>query len=715
MPEAVRVAICTCRQVDPAMDVGAIMAHVAKHHDYSTSRTVVKRVLAEAGLARRRGPPARCEGVGEQRLELGGMKLVEAAAVETGYLAALTRSVEEHVRDLPVPVSPRPVDVSGRDDQGRFLPEYNERFQKGPEDAIGPGFASVEEKREGMNPERFQIAQVGSEIIERKLWALFVSPLLGGGRWDGIRVPRGELLAEVCGVAYMPATLDRFTRELKYAGVANTLWETHARKWLAATPNWGAPLLAVVMYVDATTKPVWTRLFSESAKVSSVGWTMPALEQVAFHSGYGVPLWMLTCSGHAPLVKEVPKALARMEAEWGSSSVGRIVVIDAEGNSVPFLKGLEQGEPSRAWVTRLRPSWVEGKRIFNRNPYRAYRDGDRVRSGVADFNDPDGGTFRMRVIEVERRTKGDITYLGASMLFLEQEWKPQELADLYFDRWPNQEANFRAVNQAVGLKEVHGYGKQLVDNVSVLTELDELAAKVAREKERVERLATESTELQLRLGAEAKALDRQTRRKEVVARELHERLEHGTRFTERLSRLGEEDRRLAEAIAAGSQRVAKDTGKLADIQSALDRTEAALDKHCQRQAELESRRTIFKHDVELDSLFSLLKVAMVLLVTFVLKKYLGEARMSAGTFLDRVATLPARLRQLPHLEILTFEYNRRDPEVMGLLESYAEAINARGLRLRNGKQLRIAVDPAPTPSRPPPPNSRRGTGDRFKR
>jgi hypothetical protein len=98
------------------------------------------------------------------------------------------------------------------------------------------------------------------------------------------------LLEEICGEAYMPAKLDRFTRELKYAGVANTLWESHARVWLNVTSGWGDPFLAVVLYVDGTIKPVWTRLFSQSAKVSSVGRTMPAIDQIAFHSGYGMPL-----------------------------------------------------------------------------------------------------------------------------------------------------------------------------------------------------------------------------------------------------------------------------------------------------------------------------------------------------------------------------------------------------------------------------------------
>jgi hypothetical protein len=141
-----------------------------------------------------------------------------------------------------------------------------------------------------------------------------------------------------------------------------------------------------------------------------------------FHSGYGVPLWMVTHSGRAPLVKAVPKMLDQLREMNEGAEIGRIVVIDAEGNSVPFLKGLEQGKPARKWVTRLKPSMLEAKRIFNRTNYQAYRDGDRVRIGLVDLNDPDEPEkpFRIRVIEVERRTKGTVTYLGASTLLEER-------------------------------------------------------------------------------------------------------------------------------------------------------------------------------------------------------------------------------------------------------------------------------------------------------
>ena len=157
------------------------------------------------------------------------------------------------------------------------------------------------------------------------------------------------------------------------------------------------------------------------------------------------------------------------------------------------------------------------------------------------------------------------------------------------------------------------------------------------------------------------------------------------------------------------------TKRIDEAQAGLHRTEQKLLKYRERKEVLESRRTIFAHDVELDSLFSLLKVGLVLLVTYALKELLGDARMEVSTFLERVATLPARLCKTPKLEIVTIEYNRRDADVMGLLQTHCDAINARNLPLRSGRRLRLVVEEAPPPARPPPPGSRFGSGERFFR
>ena len=245
--------------------------------------------------------------------------------------------------------------------------------------------------------------------------------------------------------------------------------------------------------------------------------------------------------------------------------------------------------------------------------------------------------------------------------------------------------------------------------------LGELARKADRADERVQDLAAKVSQLQAGLADQEKELGRLARRKEKVSAELHNRVEQGVRPSRKLARLSVEDRELAQTIDAASTGLNTVRSKLDKTRTTLDTTVTKLNKYRDREDLLHSRCTIFKHDVELDSLFSLLKVGMVLLVTYVLKEYLDNARMSVGTFLDRVATLPATLHYTPQLEIVTYEYNRRDPEVMGLLESYAEAINAKGLRLRSGKKLHIKIEPAPKPRHPPPPGSRAGTGDRFKR
>jgi len=716
LPLDVRTAICTLRRVDPNVPVEKIVAHVAKHHSYKTSTTTVKRVLRQEGLSRRGGPVASSR-VGEQRLELGGMKLVEAAALETGYLEALMQAVIEQRESAELPEPAPEVDTSDRDEFGRFLPSYNERYRASVDDEIGPGFASVEEKRSDKDPGQFHLMGAGTHVIARKLWALMVSPLLGSGRWDGIRVARGDLLGELCGYAYMPSTLDLFTRELKYLGVSSTLWEVHARKWLEQTRQWGDERGAAVLYVDETNKPVWTELFSQATAVSSVGRVMPGLEVVSFNTGYGVPLWMVTHSGRAPLVKEVPHLLSELQEILDGAEVGRIVVIDAEGNSVPFLKGLEQGDPARGWVTRQKASLVQGKEIFNRTNYRAYRDGDRVRMGECELNDPEvkGDTFRIRVLEVERRSKGSVTYLGASMLLDAEEWKPQEIADLYFERWPAQEASFRAVNRAVGLKDVHGYGKQLVDNVSVLTELDKLNARLRRLVERTDVKSGEIVEMTAELMEQEKELKQQQRRHETVSRQMEKLVMGGERITAKLQALVEEQRQVREKVAAVEQAVEKFQQKVHDTAAQCNRIKADFEKCYEKREALESRRRIFKHDVELDSLFSVLKVGMVLLVTYVLKEYLGDARMEPVTFLERLATLPARLRMTPGLEIVTFEYNHRDPDVMAILAEHCETINARQLRTRSGRVLRIQVDPPPPPKRPPPANRRVNPGDRFRK
>ena len=93
IPPDVRSAILTLRRADPNVAVEVIVGHLAKHHGFKTSETTVKRILRAEGFARSRGPATHRAGTGERHLEFGGMKLLESALVETGYIKALAAGI----------------------------------------------------------------------------------------------------------------------------------------------------------------------------------------------------------------------------------------------------------------------------------------------------------------------------------------------------------------------------------------------------------------------------------------------------------------------------------------------------------------------------------------------------------------------------------------------------------------------------------------------
>ena len=121
-------------------------------------------------------------------------------------------------------------------------------------------------------------------------------------------------------------------------------------------------------------------------------------------------------------------------------------------------------------------------------------------------------------------------------------------------------------------------------------------------------------------------------------------------------------------------------------------TQLLNDQEVLRQA-LQSRRTILKRDVELNSIYGVLMVTLMRAIQYALEEYVSNARMYPIAFLERVVTLLARLRVLTDIEILTFAYDRRDPDVMGLLKQPCGSVEARSLRALRGRIMRVQLDP----------------------
>ncbi|MEE9383940.1 MAG: helix-turn-helix domain-containing protein [Nannocystaceae bacterium] len=87
--EAIRDLVCGLRRVDAQQSVDDIAVCIRQHHGRKVSETSIKRILRIAELSRKRGRPRRRPGGAAKPpagrdLELGGMKLVEAAAAANG-------------------------------------------------------------------------------------------------------------------------------------------------------------------------------------------------------------------------------------------------------------------------------------------------------------------------------------------------------------------------------------------------------------------------------------------------------------------------------------------------------------------------------------------------------------------------------------------------------------------------------------------------------
>ena len=343
-------------QSDATLPTKMIQASVQERFSVKLAVRTIEEVLQAAGLARPRtrirakpapvppvaaapAPPTNEADV--QREELGGSGLawLRVASELTGYGHEMAVVVSEVARSLPPPREPIPIDNDHRDDKGRFLPEYNAPRER--RDAkVGAVFESVDDKRADKDLTQLSIASTKVETLENKLLALMALPVVSDrGRFDGVTEPRGEWFQSLGTHDYMPETLAKFARELKWAGVSQALIERHATLWHERLKeSLGEEASVVVLYVDSTAKPYWTDFFHKSGRVATVGRIMPCLETALIHTGSGVPLYMKTYAGHAPLVKNVLPLIHEMETAIGQGMLGRLTVIDGEMNAVGLFK-----------------------------------------------------------------------------------------------------------------------------------------------------------------------------------------------------------------------------------------------------------------------------------------------------------------------------------------------------------------------------------------
>ena len=86
-----------------------------------------------------------------------------------------------------------------------------------------------------------------------------------------------------------------------------------------------------------------------------------------------------------------------------------------------------------------------------------------------------------------------------------------------------------------------------------------------------------------------------------------------------------------------------------------------------------------------------MKLALALLITFVLREHVPSDRMSTETSIYRLLTARGRRELTTHRERIVFYANPRDPRIDAALSEACDLLNRRGL-VRDERELRFALE-----------------------
>ncbi len=267
------------------------------------------------------------------------------------------------------------------------------------------------------------------------------------------------------------------------------------------------------IYIDGHFKAVWTLMNIPRGKHGMMDRVMPGLEQIFLNGQKGHPLLHKTCPGDRHLTKELLDIVGDFEKTVGGEVVN-VVVFDGEGCSLEVFKAFDMLNEKRE--KRFYPLTVLDS---NQYCYGDFKIKDEIGDGQRPVREQDfdvykrdkKGRVRSRVALVEfdylsninRRRKDKDEYLMRCALVKKKNDKltviittmPMDkiasgakLADLYYNRWPCQEAKFKEMTKYCNLNVNHGFSKKEVFNRMAARRFEMAETSLAYDVRRLENL-----------------------------------------------------------------------------------------------------------------------------------------------------------------------------------------------------------------------------------
>jgi hypothetical protein len=276
---------------------------------------------------------------------------------------------------------------------------------------------------------------------------------------------------------------DRFLRELTSLEIGNAM----SKSLLHCYYDTFFRVTGMPVYVDGHFKAVWTLKNIPRGKHGMMDRIMPGIEQIFLNSKEGHPLLHRSCPGDRHLTKELLPIVEEFEDTIGKE-VTNMVVVDAECCSLEQFKEFDKINKDRKMNTYLLTMMdsnqyrYEDLKVRDNNELRPIKDSDfvpykydkknRIRSWVSrvefDYLSNANRKRKNKILYMVRgavvKKKNDALSFVATNQPYDEITSGKELADLYYTRWPCQEAKFKEMKKYCNLNINHGFKKKEVFN-----------------------------------------------------------------------------------------------------------------------------------------------------------------------------------------------------------------------------------------------------------
>ena len=643
--------------------------------DISVSQ--INRLINKLEIKNIKGRPAQKK---EIRLDQAGLFIFLAAVLETNYIDELLKT-QQKILENEAKTNNEKLSKSGSlirggitEEKGIFSKDVKGRFIDYPKESkedyeINGGmsnkFKSVSERVKNRDLGRLSLFQVRESTLYRKNLTLLCLPIVTKhSRFSELNETIGNELKYFCGYNYKSSTIDKYARELKYLQSSNIFMNQMANFWYhfwKRTNNESTS--QVCYYFDGNTNPLWSKYSVKQSKVSKVGRVMGCLENVYLHSHQGHPLMLQTFSGGVYL----PDAIKKLHIEMDKimpEIVNRVSIFDAGANSVDFYETFKDREyficvlDSNQYKQDLSDIEISGRENIDGNIY--------IEARKKLKNSKTGLLYDTR-IAVYKRWNRD-RYVAFVTNIDKNKMGAAEIIESYYKRWPNQENQFRDMNNGGDISTNYGFGKQRVINLVVkknMKYLDEQIKKKNKKQREQGSLEIIQTEKKIEQSSDKNSI---------------------TKLLKDLKRLYGKTEKQNTDMAIME---AKTKDKIATFEKQKKRQEYLLNKHQKEYNRIKKKELVYQNDVELNQLLSCYKIAFANLSAYILQEYFSGLTMSIEKLMSKIYKRPGKLIIKGKRKEIQIYLNKKDNYISEKIISACKIINSKQIKWNKNDMIKL--------------------------